>query len=101
MYKMSHTFGDIFFIFASFRGEMNFELVIGLALTGSGDVGAVTLRTGELVMIVSFPFSCSAVLSVENTGDSGTLRSSSSRECSNYRSIKSICYSHFSWHKTS
>jgi len=41
------TFADKFFVFPSFRGEVNFELVIGLALTGIGDVGAVTLRTGE------------------------------------------------------
>jgi len=41
------TFADEFLIFPSFRGEINFEFVIGLALTGSGDVGAVTLRMGE------------------------------------------------------
>lgn len=44
---VAETFVDKFFVFPSFRGEANFELVIGLALTGSGDVGAVTLRTGE------------------------------------------------------
>jgi len=41
------TFVDKFLIFPSFRGEINFEFVIGLALTGIGDVGAVTLRMGE------------------------------------------------------
>jgi hypothetical protein len=77
------TLIDKFFTFPSFRGEANFELVTGLALTGSGDVGAVTLRIGEW-LTASFSFSFSTTLSAGNIGDSGTLRSSSSRECSNY-----------------
>jgi len=85
--KCIKTLIDEFFIFPSFRGEENFELVIGLALTGSGDVGAVALRIGEW-LTASFCFSFSTTLSVGNIGDSGTLRSSSSRECSNYELTK-------------
>lgn len=84
--KYIKTFVGKFFIFPSFR-ETNFELVIGLALAGSGDVGAVTLRTGEWI---SFIFSFSAILSECSIGDSGTLRSSSSKECSNCTLIKSF-----------
>ena len=60
----------------SLRGETNLEFVTGLALTGSGDK-TVTLRGGDCCC----SWTASKLLSFGKIGDSGTLRSSSSREC--------------------